>query len=407
MKKHPIHLISFCLIFCLIFTACTKIPPQNTGESQSESIKNEVIEQTVPESERYAEALSLIEEKDYGAAYAILKSLGDYKDSEKYLARLRTAPTSISITEQGKEEYFYNENGLLSKYISTDEYDRKSATEFTYDDNNNLLREYGTSHTGAQTCVDYTYDENGNLICKKITKADGSQHIEESVYDKNDCVLRMTVTYADGKKAVTDYIYDTNGYLVRNLQTGPNDSDFATISYIYGHNGNLIQKHSICTYTTDNGSLQRTESIWECDYDAKGNPTMEVHTNIHPEGDSKNIIEYTYDGNGSLTRKVTTDVFSHIVNGTTHQSTVRDYTYDENGFLIQMDLTDNQGVKSIFTFAYDESGRMTKLFRTFPYGTTFSVDMPSQWIYLPEDLPEATETFLEGYFNRNYRTPIF
>ena len=427
MKIYLSHLISFCLIFCFTLTACTKIPPQNTEAPQSTSPKNEVSEQTAPKNEKYAEALSLIEKKDYGTAYAILKSLGDYEDVAKYLSRLRTVPTSVTITNQGKEEFFYNENGLLSKHISIDEYGRKDIAEFTYDQNNNLLQEHGTSHTGAQTYVDYTYNENGNLICKKITNANGSQYIEKSAYDQNDRLLRMTVTYADGKKTVTDYIYDTNGYLVRNLQTGPNAGDFATINYIYDHNGNLIQKHSVCTYTTDNGSLQSAESIWECDYDAKDNPTMEAHTDIRPEGDLKNIIEYTYDSNGNLTRKVTTDIFSHAVNSPLHQSTVRNYIYDENGFVIQMDLTDNQGIKSIFTFdydkdgnmvketagqrvdlcTYDESGNMTKLLRTFEDGTSFSVESPHQWVYLPEKLPEATEIFLAGYFNRNYRTPIF
>ena len=63
------------------------------------------------DSTKYNNALALIENGEYAAAYEILDELGDYKDAQQKLGHFIYVPVKVKYTEADKIkycEYFYN-----------------------------------------------------------------------------------------------------------------------------------------------------------------------------------------------------------------------------------------------------------------------------------------------------------
>ena len=89
---------------------------------------------------KYNEALSLIDSKDYEGAYDILNTLGDYKDTEKFLSRFYTFLVEAEREREGET---------------------KSITvEFNGD--NLPVKITARRYDGEMTIYEYAFDETGN-----------------------------------------------------------------------------------------------------------------------------------------------------------------------------------------------------------------------------------------------------
>ena len=127
-------------------------------------------------STKYNEALELIENGEYVAAYEILDELGDYKDAQQKIENFHYVPVRATYSEEDEiayVEFFYNKDNLPIQVVHTDSDGDKSTSDYTYDANGNVIKEVYTYSTGYKSTYDYTYDANGNVIKKVYTDYDG------------------------------------------------------------------------------------------------------------------------------------------------------------------------------------------------------------------------------------------
>lgn len=150
----------------------------------------------------------------------------------------------IFITNYDGEQSFdytmeYNDKGLVTKRISTD--DSSDITTYEYDENDKLIKEVSPYNT-----ITYEYDDRGN--CVKEIHEDGSYNICE-YDDKNN--LTRDKCLVDGNDIpfydnIYENTYDDNGVLQSVIKKGGDEEEGLSwetvVKYTYNSDGLLIKK---------------------------------------------------------------------------------------------------------------------------------------------------------------------
>lgn len=210
----------------------------------------------------YRKAENLVETGDYEQAYALFRSLGNFRDAKDRLDDFLWVCDSYTVDDA---------------VMGT-----KVTYNYTYDEAGNLSEKL-TTVNGKTTKTAYTYDDKGNELSCVVSDADGITSSEKTTYqyDANgNVVSAITVTMEDLSTEVL-YAYDARGNRIWALKTvGNGTSEERT--YVYDEQDNLIEaRHG-----------DRVRFL----YDTDGNLTEKISLNK----DGKNIGTYKYDKQGKL-----------------------------------------------------------------------------------------------------------
>ena len=231
----------------------------------------------------------------------------------------------IVYADGSGETYQYNGKGEVTVSINR----RGEAINYSYDSRGLLTQKVFADGTEAT----FEYDTRGNLT--KAVDADSS------VTYAYDSANRLTkVTYGTGR--FLQFAYDAGGRRSQMV-----DQDGFTTNYLYDNVGRLQQltdkdNANVITYSYDNiGQLTREDNgngtYTTYNYDTAGQLLSIV--NYQPDGDINSRYDYTYDELGQRTSMTTLE-------GTTS------YGYDATGQLTSVSLPNG---REIF-YEYDGAG---------------------------------------------------
>ena len=239
----------------------------------------------------------------------ITDALGNYTEfTYDAFGNVKSKKSSGTIDES----YIYDLNNNLKELKDSN----KNTTKYTYDRYSNLKSE--TRYDGKEKrTFEYEYDLLDR--CKSIIRPDGST--ESFDYNYNDKITKKT----DGNGNVTNYSYDFRGNLLN-----VTDAEKGSVSYQYDKENNLTKiikdKDIFIGYEYDaNGNRSKvTDELGnetEYSYDEFGNVLSEVN----PKG----RIDYSYDLNDCLTKKI-------VETKKSKKTTKYTFDYDNNGNLIEL-----------------------------------------------------------------------
>ena len=275
---------------------------------------------------KYGNALEDIENGNYKDAYITLKTLGNYKDSEKILR-------DFTLVYLNMELIYYDEYGDPSFTIFRTHYENGKEREFSRYDEEGLLRE-------KREC-----NENGDTLLHLQNKADGT--LLQNDYNEyfSDGKIRYNETHSMSGREIqitkTYYQYDENGKI--SVETRKYEFGESKTVYKYDTNGRKIEVKEIDT----NGKEQKT--VYE--YDENGNKTLEMEYNQSNELTEKRIWEYDASGNTVFFE------LSGRKNGELGVTSRTRSTYDANGKKILSVIYDkDDNVREKTEYAYDDHG---------------------------------------------------
>lgn len=307
------------------------------------SMVNNIVESISPKNIAYDEALKLLDEGQYEAAYEVFKELGDFKDSEKYLARfhyMMVGVTGKSVdgneTEELQAEILLNSNNLLEKFSVTEDPDYSWSYEFAYNENGKLSKKIEKDGNWTST-TEYEYDEKGNLVKR-------TENRNERLY-------------------ITEYTYDNSGNIVKHTYTVPDMNYVTTMEYTYDEKNNEIKRVLV------DGSMTN-EYITTYTYDSNGNLIKESTTDSYGGAFT---AEFSYDSNCNLIR-ISED----------RLDTVTNYTYDEKGQIIKILESDGDAEE----YVYDGNGNITKIIYISSSGYYSATEIEYKLVYIPFDMTE-------------------
>ncbi|MBE6608636.1 MAG: RHS repeat protein [Ruminococcaceae bacterium] len=326
----------------------------------------------------YNQAIDFIEEGKYEEAYSIFKNLGNSDMCDKFYY----VPVHIEYTSGNNKishDFYYNENNILSQSLEfedfeTDSYNRNTVNDYEYDANGNLIKWIITNYKEEKSVYEYSYDTKGNLLNKTFTSGDGYRRTVEYTYDENG---RLIKEY-NVPGSTLEYAYDSNNNLIKKIYTYLPEGDQQINDYTYDKNGNLIK--DIHT------SYGINKHIIDYTYDANDNLIKKVF--IHPDG-MEYINEYIYDAKGNLIKEV------YYESSRSNNRYVTDYTYDENNNLIKLIYKWN--VTRIEEWTYDENGNITNYVNTANDKIVESTEYSYKLVYIPydwEEISDATKDIL-------------
>lgn len=300
---------------------------------------------------KYGNALDDIENGNYKDAYITLKTLGNYKDSEKILRDFTLVYLKI-------ESLNYDEYGDPSGTTFKTHYVNGKEREFSMYDEEGLLLEKRE------------YNKNGDMLLYLRNRDDGTL-LQNDYYEYfSDGKIRyheiQSMSGREIKIAKTYYQYDENGKI--SVETRENDygAESKTV-YKYDANGRKIEVKEIDIYGKEqktvygydengkntlkmiyNKSNELTEKcIWE--YDANGKIILFV---IYDKDDNvENKTEYAYDDHGNETLRV-----DYYQNGNVYYKTEK--KFDDDSRLIYMIVYDENGdIRNQAEYTYNSDGK--------------------------------------------------
>ena len=399
MKKFlSLLLISCFLIFSIV--GCNDKNHNTENNTTAETTTNDEINKV--NEEKYAQALVLLEQKEYVLAHEILKELGDYKDAKEMLKNFRyvlTSTVSKRTSAAGEEigtpyttHYIYNEDNLLIEIEASN-----SSATYTYDANKNMIKSVHPSSSLVKT-FEYEYDVNNNIVKETLYYNETVFSIYEYTYDSNGNMIKELyyertyepAAYPPSLQYTLEYTYDANNLLIKKAKTnGKNVTHTAT--YIYDAQGKVIEESigsDIYRYTyNESGKLLKKTledtTLDEYTYDVNGN--LIKHTFIYsPTSSNFNVYEYTYDADGKLIREVHTEGNKAPI--------IYDYTYDADGNLIYK--TQAKGNTIYCTYTYDINGNVIKHTVLDGEEQTQILEYTYQFIYVPYKIIEEIENII-------------
>ncbi|GIO14791.1 hypothetical protein J19TS2_43460 [Cohnella xylanilytica] len=271
--------------------------------------------------------------------------------------------TSVSYEGGVQENYTFDRNNrllvlknvkpdgtLLSSYTYTydaagkqsSKTDSYGKTSYVYDDNGRIVKVEAPGKTTV-----YSYDKSGNrqTLNETYTSAQPSGFKDPSngkevafivkkseyVYSGANLLQRLVERMLDESgqellEKTTDYLYDDNGNELRQQ-----------ISYIRPHTRDMKQ----VTGANPNGDGV-TNNLYEA-FEKTTNAFDGFNRLIRAEriqGGLRSSIEYTYDGDGLRTRKVSRS-------SKNDQATVTNYTYDRQYVILETDANNNVSVRYV------------------------------------------------------------
>lgn len=270
---------------------------------------------------------------------------------DRYIAKVKY-PVALELEKKNQSytsTYTYDENGYESSWVSSDE-----KVTYQYDADGNMLY-FERVSPNYTMWGKYEYDVYGNLILQEDSGGtyqkytyDDHQHRLIRKEDK-DGSNYVTYTYtADGK--IASEVYSWGSSLIYSYDENGNASvqgdNGYWEKYTYNANGDLLSK-----ITSDEETFEINE------YDASGRLIKETVAAFGMEDTN----EYAYDENGRIAyvknpggeTKYTYNEFGDIM---TEESDgiLKTYTYDANGNLLREEC---QG-GSWTNYTYDENGNL-------------------------------------------------
>ena len=323
---------------------------------------------------------------------------------------LEKSPITNNNTKSEKS-YTYDKNGnVLTEKIKTSAVGSSTATysttNYSYDEKNNLKRVQNVDNNGKLCYTEYEYDGVGNLL---KSKAANGQNVTTYQYNSLNRVTKMTdpmgksetYTYdisgnmiqkADRNKTTLVYEYDPMNRLTMERAKVGNDYVLKGY-YAYTLTGNLkisqgYYNRFVMTYD-EYGRLRNTEikqgenyfkyyynymnnnrglvsnkylykysdgyfdgkselyAEHKYTYDSENNITkIETRGKENPI-DYKDLVSYTYDKVGNITKEVKGNVTT-------------DYTYNLGNLVTNMTNKNGQSVISTYNYSYNYDGNISK-----------------------------------------------
>ena len=354
MKKLVSLLLCIAMLggVCLFAVSCDSAKTNDTAATTAPETT------ASPEEEKYAQALALLESRNYEEAKALFEELGDYEDAEEHLAKFQYFPTLIQfrLTDvSGKLEISLNENNLPA-YTVSDTTNPGKRGELVYDEKGQVIRQIVDVEGEGTYTFDYTRDANGNMTKALYTGPNGEWYAYHYKYNEKDLLTEECGEDAEGISYVYTIEYDENWHDLRAE---------------YAEGGELIFSYD---YT----------------YDANGNMSRRVQK----YGDEVAFaIDFTRDANGNVIKEVYSEGADGVVAGTS------EYTYDENGRQIKAVYTDGEGYVETLLSTYDEHGNLIKEECSDTEGSVQFVETQYVLTYIPFVYSEAYMAYLSTFWN--------
>lgn len=266
--------------------------------------------------------------------------LGDYKDSEEYLARFTVLPdvqlsvdyvSTDNLGNQGSvatSTYRYDRDGNPTYYFYRMNDDhlttqltlgyRNHDMHCVYDEQGNLSQlEFGYFYTDSSTLyavTTFTW-EDGKPVSSTTQIDTGGTYDTTYVFDEAGRISEITLDDSPYNTYVTTFTYDENGNLTQKT------------SIRYHSSGSLADRHT-WTYTLDDNSHPvRMTYSYEYSYDSGLDAFYHTQEDIH---------EYTCDSQGRILTDTVTYGQIYYRNGDVTNpisvSTVYTYTYGDYYF---------------------------------------------------------------------------
>ncbi len=261
-----------------------------------------------PKEDAYKEALDLMSAERYKDAYNILKSLGDFKNSNGLIEECLSAVFDENIAQLIASEKYDEAYGLL---VSSGNQEQLKHFKAVY-----TISSYSDKYYDSNSV--YTYDEHGNL-------------------------LKDVQTYEDGDKKIKEYTYDSHNRLItERITESDSPSDYFETTYEYDAQGKKIKE--VTTYDYGNGNAG--SYTYEYEYDPNGNMVKRIYTKVGESG--KKITKYEYNSKGQITKELY------------HDGTYDYYEYSSNNELLKKVYVWSDGHESYDTYQYDNNGVLVK-----------------------------------------------
>lgn len=179
--------------------------------------------------------------------------------------------------QSSKWEYFYDENGLLSRFNSYKKTSLDTYHIYAYNDDNQLIRETQYNSFGQITINEaFTYDSLGHLVELSSTRLG---HVYYT-YDDAGNLIQEENWLGDGPASRSTYTYDADGRMItffsqRNIN-GEGLVDICTGEYVYNEHGDLIREfgHSFVVEFMEDWDIS-----YSYEYDAQGRMTRYENEN--------------------------------------------------------------------------------------------------------------------------------
>lgn len=241
----------------------------------------------------------------------------------------------LVITDYGREEFEFNEDGYLTKSVTRYNEDDYDLTHYKYQGNDLAERRFETYRDG-------TFDKNTSIAHVYQLDTLGPKKITEKILSYNEVFLDKY-----------EYQFDEDGRLVKIIRSNSEGLDETTVKYT-----NYKQENTVTYYL--NGVMQK--SIRESTKKQKNGSSRKIElTKNFLEGDPVTAVERIYGDTGQLISE------QHFEYDTAAKSFVpaekSDYEYDDQDRLVTQKTTIGPIEKKkgyIYQFDNGETGNWIK-----------------------------------------------
>lgn len=332
MKRKTTLLSLMLLITALTFG-------QNTSEKDKQLLLEKRLEKRLKASNHENNKINhsaLLSNNSRNSKSSLLKSVQASKQRLDSLIWKKWDEDASQWGLNEKEEYTYNGNGNVIKYVGYYKYDNggqwlaDERGEFVYDEIGNIIQEIWCDPDGKTDVwycgskIEYSYDPNRNMTQKiKFTWNQGTS--QWNVSWKNE------------------YIYDPNDNMTQKIHYDWDDIASQWVGdekeeFTYDANGNMTQK--IEYHWDDNISgWAPVDYKYEYTYDAADYMTQKIVYSWYESASQWDIswkVEYIYNANGLMTQEIPYDWDENTSQWIPHSYKYkREYTYDSGGNITQ------------------------------------------------------------------------
>jgi hypothetical protein len=304
MKNSYLLLLSFCIIIIIITTTTT------------------LSAQIVKDSTWHYDGWEVHPNWDLAR-----KTYYTYNSDEQIIQEI-TYSTFIKFTENfAKKDYFYNEDGLLSKIESyvwlseSSEWEITTENYYEYDEENHITKDevltYDNSTVTSGTRNTYSYNGFGDLTWWRYHYYSFGSWYEDArdfyVYDENQNVLEIKQNYSNFEAyRVYTYTYDE----LNRRMTGILEVEYAYDlephrQWIHFYTNDQLFPDSILTQASNQDTWNT--GIWDnlqmnhYNYDANGNLLEDIELlwdEATTDWENKYLRNYTYDSQNNETERI-------------------------------------------------------------------------------------------------------
>lgn len=351
----------------------------------------------------------------------------------------------VIYPDGGIERFFYDNNGNVIKHIEPEYYDKENddglGYSYTYNEENNLtsiINEKGIvekrfvynihgnvikeiDNEGNETL--YKYDLLGNLVEKRVPVEADKYNVTYFIYDDNGnkVIERQGIDLVDKEEKCTRYNEINFSYDCENRLVKLEDKNGAKIVYKYDClNNKTFESFKINEKTTKYISYvyDKVGNLIEKKEEIKGEF-------ISPEKKGKTIwaiTQYSYDGNGNITKIVTPKGFEitrkydeldrilEEVQKDSYNDILRryKYSYDKNNNIISIEDLSIKEITRKKKYIYDKKDRLTHYINATGNTTRLLCDKNDRIIkeILPEQYNKEKDDGLGTTYKYNFKGQV-